>query len=255
MKSKKDSEEIRSICRLRWRNWNCLTLMVVATLVASCNAKEVREPKVGSPAVAEATHVVDRKSDLTADSTPKTPKKQKNKKTQKVKFKRGDGSVAFYLQAKNNGAKMVDGNNEELAQLAVDPKQRVKMKNAAGEVIGYIVPGNGYWTIENPKQTREMYILRRQDDGDYKLEDGKSGAIYRIKAHNYGLEIETPEKQSLYKIEVKDKKITLRDAEDKTVLSTESGFSAIAVACFGFEKLNKAQQAALAYAVNLSEGR
>ena len=223
--------------------------MVAATLVGGCNKATVEgKPDAGTPTVAEATPVVDRGSDRPVNLA-------ENGLKQKVKFKRGDGSVAFVLNPKDNGAKMVDGNNEELARLAVDPKQRVKMKNAADEVLGYIVPGNGYWKIENPEQTQELYILRRQDNGDYKLEDGESRPIYRIKARNYGFEIETPQQQSLYKIKVKENKITLRDAEDKTVLSTEFGFTPIAVACFGFKKLNKAQQAALAYAINLSEVR
>jgi hypothetical protein len=97
--------------------------------------------------------------------------------------------------------------------------------------------------------------MQRQDDGDYKLEDGANKQIYTIKVRDYGFEIETPQKQSLYKVKVKEGKISLRNASEQTVFSTKSKFLPIAVACFGFDVLSREQQAALAYAVNLSGGR
>ena len=171
-----------------------------------------------------------------------------------IKFKLEGGSEAFALKPKEDGAKLVDANDKELARLNVDEGQKVKIKDAGDRVLGYVVPEENYWKIKNAEQTKELYILRRQDDGDYKLEDGANKEIYRIKKRDYGLEIETPTKQSLYKVKIKDDKTSLRDASDKTVLYTKSGIAPMAIASFGFDVLSREQKAALAYAVNRSGG-
>ena len=175
-------------------------------------------------------------------------------KTEAIKFKLEGGGEAFTLKPKSDGAKLVDKNERELARFNVDNKQKVKIKDASDRVLSYIVPEKGYWKIENADQTKELYILRQQTDGDYKLEDGQNKEIYRIKKRDYGLEIETPKKQSLYKVKAKNGKIELRDASDKTILYTNVGIKPIAIACFGFDVLSREQKAALAYAVNRSGG-
>jgi len=70
----------------------------------------------------------------------------------------------------------------------------------------------------------------------------------------YEFEIELPPKQSIYKVKVKDEKISLRDKSDKTVLYTKSQLIPLAIACFSFDVLSREQQAALAYVVNLTGG-
>ena len=111
------------------------------------------------------------------------------------------------------------------------------------------------WKIKDASQNQELYVLQRQSDGDYKLKSGANQEIYRIKKREYGFEIETPAKQSLYKIKSKDGKISLKNPSGKTVLYVKSGLTPIAIACFGFDALNHEQKAALAYTVNLSEGK
>lgn len=175
-----------------------------------------------------------------------------NKET--IKFKHDGGAEVFSLKTQINGAKLVDGNDKELVQLSVDEKQKVKIKSVDDQVLGYVVAKDGRWKIKNAAQTQELYILRRQNDGDYKLEDSTDKEIYRIKVRDYGFEIESPTKQSLYKVKVKDGKISLRDKSDQIVLYTKSQLTPIAIACFGFDILTQEQQAALAYAVNLTGG-
>ncbi|GAB4232214.1 MAG: hypothetical protein Kow00121_60350 [Elainellaceae cyanobacterium] len=167
-----------------------------------------------------------------------------------IKFKSEAGAEVFSIEPRADGAKLVDAAEVELARFTQDG-QKVKIKNPADETLGYVVMQSGYWKLENAEQTQELYILRQQDDGDYKLETGSDRPIYRIKARDYGFEIETPDKQSLYKVKLKEGKISLRNANDQTILSTRSSISPIAVACFGFDELTREQQAGLAYAVNL----
>jgi hypothetical protein len=170
-----------------------------------------------------------------------------------IKFKQENGSEKFSLKLKDDGAKLVGDKEQEIARFKVD-NGKVKIKNSAEQTLGYIVTESGYWKVENPEQTKELYILRRQDDGDYKLESGDNKEVYRIKKRDYGFEIETPDKKSLYKIKVKESKTTLQDGSGKTVFSTKSQMIPIAIACFGFDVLSLEQQAGLAYAINASGG-
>ncbi len=170
--------------------------------------------------------------------------------TEKVKFKQEGGDERFTLKYKSDGAKLEAASGDEIARLKVDPDNKVKIKDAKDTVLGFVVPTTGAWKIENAEQSEELYILRQQDDGDYKLETGKDEPVYRIKARDYGYEIESPDKASLYKIKNKKGKVSLRNADDQTVLYTKDNIDPIAIAPFGFDVLSQEQQAALAYAVS-----
>lgn len=214
--------------------------MPAVILLVSCGNQT---PETSTAPVSEATPVVQQ----TGSSSVATS-------TETIKFKQEGGAEVFALKPKSDGVKLVNGNDQEVARFNLD-QDKLKIKNSADKTLGYVITKNGSWKVENPEQTKELYILRRQNDGDYKLEDGSNKEIYRIKKRDYGFEIETPTKQSLYKVKVKDSKISLRDTSDKTVLYTKSGLVPVAVTCFGFDVLSQEQKAALAYAVNLSGGQ
>ncbi|MBW4560736.1 MAG: hypothetical protein KME32_06165 [Mojavia pulchra JT2-VF2] len=173
----------------------------------------------------------------------------------KIQFKTEGGSELFALKQEADGAKLVDGNNQELARIKADKSGKIKIKNASEKVLGYVVNQQGHWKLKNPEQTQDLYILRRQNDSDYKLEDASKKEIYRIKVGKNGVDIITPDNSLVYQVKVKNGKTSLRKASDKTIFYTKSGLSNIAFACFGFDVLTREQQAALAYAVNLTEGK
>ena len=191
------------------------------------------------------------------ETTPAPPSASTAAQTSvdKVKFKDGEGAERYSLKFKSDGAKLVDGTDQELARLTIDDNQKVKIKDATEQVLGYVVTKPGHWKLENADQTQELYIFRRQEDGDFKLEDGTDQQIYRIKVRDYGYEIETPDKQRVYKLKASNGKLSLRDPQDQTVLSTRAEFLPEAMVCFGFEVLTPPQQAALAYAVHQSGGQ
>ena len=167
-----------------------------------------------------------------------------------IEFKNEAGTKAFPLKILVDGAKLINGNNKEIARLSIDEKQKVRMKNSSDAILGYIVYRENRWKIEDGKQ--QLYVLQKQADGDYKLENRQNKEIYRIKVRDYGYEIETHSKQSLYKVKV-DGKTSLRDKADKTVLYTKSSIVTIAFVCFGFDVLTE-QKAALAYSLNRASG-
>ena len=165
-----------------------------------------------------------------------------------IEFKNKAGTKAFSLKILVDKAKLINGNNKEIARLSVDEKQKVKIKKSSDAILGYIVYREDRWKIEDGKQ--QLYVLEKQADGDYKLENRQNKEIYRIKICDYGYKIETPSKQSLYKVKLKDGKTSLRDKADKTVLYTKSSIVTIAFVCFGFDVLKPEQKAALAYSLN-----
>lgn len=171
---------------------------------------------------------------------------------EKIKFKQEDGREVFSFKFKTDGAKLVDGADRELVRLKRKDNRKIEIKDAGDAVLGYVIKQGGFWKLENADQTQELFILRRQEDGDYKLEDGTDRQLYRIKKRDYGFEIETPDKTSLYKVKVKEGKTSLRNANDETVLSTKSALVTEAMACFGLDALSREQQAALAYVLHLA---
>lgn len=171
-----------------------------------------------------------------------------------IKFKQESGAEAFTMKLLEDGAKLIDPSEKELARYKQDETRKIKIKNAEDKVLGYIVPEADYWKIKDAQQTQELYVLRHQDGQDYKLENGENQLIYHIRVRNYGYEIEAPGKQSLYKVKLRDGKISLRDASDRTILATRAKVLPIVVACFGMDALSREQQAGLAYAIELAGG-
>lgn len=223
-----------------WLAW-ILALAGTATVLVSCSTPQTSTPETATSPTATAPE--NPTSETLANTEPQAA-------LEKIKFKQADGNEAFSLKFKPDGAKLVDAADAEMARLTVDGAQKVKIKDASDQVLGYVVSSGDHWKLENADQTQELYILRRQSDGDYKLEDGQDTQIYRIKQRDYGYEIESPDDQSLYKIKVKEGKTSLRNAQDDTVLSTKDAIAPIAMACFGFDVLTPEQQAALALAMN-----
>ncbi|MEM6452727.1 MAG: hypothetical protein AAF703_20720 [Cyanobacteria bacterium P01_D01_bin.105] len=211
------------------------SLLTISLIVFGCSGVE---KDVSAPA-ADASAVVQTEG-----------QSEQQTAAEKIKFKQADGAEKYSLKFKADGAKFVDADDNEIARLKVDDRQKVKIKAADETVLGYVVTKDGYWKLENAAQSEELYILRLQGDGDLKLEDGQDKQIYRIKKRDYGYEIETPEKRSLYKVKVKAGKTSLRDANEDTVISTKSPISPAAMTPFGFDVLSPPQQAAFAYAVN-----
>ena len=227
-----------------WQKIFSSLLIVVMMALLGCSGDDKRSPDASPTNISQNTPAVKPTNSSSVANSGEN-----------IKFKLEGESAAFTLKFEKDGAKLVDANDQELARFKVDSQQKLKIKNSADQVLGYVVTKAGYWKLENAEQSKELYVLRRQADGDYKLEDGANKEIYRIKARDYGWEIETPTKKSIYKVKIKDNKLSLRNAADRTVFYTKSKFIPVAIACFGFDVLTQEQKAALAYTVNQSGGK
>ncbi|MBE9199679.1 MULTISPECIES: hypothetical protein [unclassified Nodularia (in: cyanobacteria)] len=215
-----------------------LTLGLLITALLSCSSNPTKDEisqQNTQPTAVTTTNVANR--------------------TEKIKFKTEFGADLFSLKQQANGAKLVDGNDQELARIRENTPEKLKIENASEKVLGYVFREKSQWKLENSEESQVLYTLKRQNDGHYILEDGTNKEIYQIKLQNNGWEINAPDQSLLYHIRIRDGKTSLRGSSATTVFSTRSEISPIAFACFGLDVLTREQQAALAYAVNLTGGK
>ena len=173
----------------------------------------------------------------------------------KIKFKTGNGDTVFSLKPQDDGAKLVDADEHELARFNLSGS-KLKVKDPDDVILGYVIASAGKYKIENASQDVELWKLQRQDDGDWKLEDGQDHLIYKIKKREYGFEIEDATDNSLFKVKLKDGKTSLRDPSEQTVFSTKDQVPTIAVTCLGFETIDSLSlRAALMTMLIIDSGR
>lgn len=153
----------------------------------------------------------------------------------KVKFKRDDGSTAFSYKPADDGAKLVDGDEKELARFNVK-EARLKVKRPDDSEAGNIRISTDRLKIENPAGDK-LFELQRQADGDWKLDNAEEQLVYRLKLRDYGIEIEDADDNSLFKVKLKDGKLSVRDPSENTVLSTKDKFPTLAAAAMMLEKI------------------
>jgi hypothetical protein len=220
---------------------NLISLILITSVFACSNG--VKSPTNDTQVNSQPSTAV------TANSTTVAAK------TDKIKFKTEGGAELFSLKQQADGAKLVDGNNQELAKIKLDKPGQIKLKNAADKVLGYVVTESGIWKLQNPDGKQDLFILQKQSNGEYQLTDAGKKVVYQIKSKNNGWEISTPSNQLVYQVKVKNSKISLRNPAQKTIFSTKSEISPIAFACLGFDVITREQQVALAYAVNLTGGQ
>ena len=156
---------------------------------------------------------------------------------QKIKFKQDGGATAFSLKPQDDGAKLVDAEEKELARF-VHSGNKLKIKDADDNVLGYVTTSSGKYKIKNAAQDVELWRLQQYDDGDWKLEDGQENLVYKIKRRDYGFEIEDADEDSLFKIKLKDGKTSVRDAADKTLWYTKDPIVTSAVSCLGMKAID-----------------
>ena len=169
--------------------------------------------------------------------------------TSKVKIKGRDN---FSIKPMDDGAKLVDGAEAELARYNIREGLRVKIKDSGDKVLGQIKGDASKIHIEDA-QGQRIFALQRQADGDYKLENASGELIYKIKKRDYGLKIEDASEAEVAKVKTKSGKTSLRNASDTTLLSTKGRISAMAMACLGFSELDQPLRVGLAIRMQAEE--
>lgn len=166
----------------------------------------------------------------------------------KLKFKAADAAGSFALKVREDGAKLVDAEEHELARLRVEADGRVKFRDAADNALGSVHGAAPQWHLKDASGA-VVFQLVRQDDGDLKVQDGGGALLFRVKVRDYGAEIETPDDRSLFKAKRKDGGLSIRDAADTTVLRSNDQGDAQAAALLVLPGLTLPQRVALWYVV------
>ena len=155
----------------------------------------------------------------------------------KIKVEDGLGKLAFSIKPEDDGAKLVDASEHEIARYNLKG-DKLKVKDSADRVLGYITGSHGKYHVKDPEQKTVLFELQRQADGDWKLEDGREKLIYKIKKREYGFEIEDAQEKGLGKVKTREGKVSLRDAADKTRYATHSSAaSPLLLACLGLDQV------------------
>lgn len=105
------------------------------------------------------------------------------------------------------------------------------------------------WKIEDSSGNK-LFVLKREEENRWKLKDGQENEIYKIKGEPYGVKVEDKSGQVILRVYKQGSLSSLKDASDKTVMSTVSGISPLAFSCFGYDALPPEDRAALAIAVS-----
>ncbi len=168
----------------------------------------------------------------------------------KIKIKSGDGSTAFAIKRKDDGAKVVRGEEAEWLRLTRTKPDKLKVKDASDTVLGYITGSPDALKIKNAAQDTVWFKLSRQPDGDYKLKDGQDQSRLTIKKRDYGYEVENA--SGYCKAKRKGDKLSLRNQAEETVYSTKDPMATIAMACLGFDAPEFEPWMAMALAVRLA---
>jgi hypothetical protein len=168
-------------------------------------------------------------------------------RTDKLKFRDAAGQTLYSIKFKDDGAKLVDGAEKELARLKIEKRDdgpELKIKSPDEKTLGYVSGKSPKWKLKDAdKQT--LFEVQREEDGSYKVVQTNKIVVYRLKPKDGGVEIEDGSQTVIRKVAVKDGKTAIRDASDKVVLMTSDPVTPVAIAFFGLEKFSKPQAAAM----------
>jgi len=153
-----------------------------------------------------------------------------------IGFKNGAGDRLYEIKFKDNGAKLVDPDEQELARFTVSGR-KLKIKLPDDSVAGSVTLESNGFEIRDSDGKTELFDLKRQPDGDWKLKTADETPLAVLKKRDYGYEIEDPQETSLFKAKLKSGKSSLRDAADQTVLYTKDPIPTLCVAVLGLEQI------------------
>lgn len=172
-----------------------------------------------------------------------------------VQFKQDNGKDLYKFLHSREGGKVEDADGNVLVSF-FDNRDKgyksVRVFDASSKESSVIRLPNSEQILIYDYRGGLLFKLNFKDDRHYKLKDAEGKTLYKVKEESYGLKIEEGEGEdgkALCKVKVKEGKVSLKDADGKTILYAKSDVPAQGLACFAMEKLSKEQQYGLAYAL------
>lgn len=164
----------------------------------------------------------------------------------KLKFKDADDRERFSLKPKEDGAKLVDGEDQELARYKWKGTA-LKVSGPDDAVLGHVVgSAGGALAVRDSEQRQILFTLARQGGG-WRLNDTKGALLYAVSSDDEGARIQDASGADVARVKVREGKVSVRDASGRTLLATKSLVNAEAAACLAFERLELPLRVALLY--------
>lgn len=154
----------------------------------------------------------------------------------KLKFKDADDRERFSLKPKDDGAKLVDGEDRELARYKWKGTA-LKVSGPDDAVLGHVVgSAGGALAVRDAEQRQILFTFARQGRG-WRLNDAKGALLYSVSPDDEGATIQDATGAEVARVKVREGKVSVRDATGRTLLATKSLVRADAAACLAFERL------------------
>ncbi|MFP2930588.1 hypothetical protein ACLESO_36400 [Pyxidicoccus sp. 3LG] len=164
----------------------------------------------------------------------------------KLKFKDADDRERFSLKPKDDGAKLVDGEDRELARYKWKGVS-LKVSGPDDAVLGYVVgSAGGALTVRDAEQRQILFTFARTGPG-WRLNDVKGVLLYTVTPDAEGASIQDAAGAEVARVKVREGKVSVRDAGGRTLLATKSLVRADAAATLAFEKLDLPLRVALLF--------
>lgn len=163
----------------------------------------------------------------------------------KLKFKDGDDRERFSLKSKDDGAKLVDGADQEVARYKWKGGE-LKVSGPDDTVLAYVTGGPDAYQVKDAARSAVRYTFAREGAG-WKLTDAQGAVLYTVAPDGGGASVKGASGAEAIHVKVRDGKLSLRDPSGKTVLATKQPVSPEAAACLGFDSLDLPLRMALLF--------
>ena len=162
----------------------------------------------------------------------------------KLKFKDGDDRERFSLKPKDDGAKLVDAEDKELARYKWKGGE-LKVSGPDDTVLAYVTGGPDVFQMKDATKS-VRYTLAREGAG-WKLTDAQGAVLYTVAPDGGGASVKGASGAEALHVKVREGKLSLRDPSGKTLLATKQPVPPEAAACLGFDSLDLPLRMALLF--------
>jgi hypothetical protein len=149
----------------------------------------------------------------------------------------GSGALLVRLDREKSAVVTFDGRGRRIGE--------VRTRKDDGEIL--------YEWFESAEAP--LLGLERETDGDFELEDAAGETIYELKRRSYGFKVVDAEDETVLRVRLSESgKISVRDANDVTYLTTRDRLPIEAATVWSLPELDFARASALAVAIWLGAG-
>ncbi len=169
-----------------------------------------------------------------------------------VHFESGAGRPAFEVQPQGASVEVLDASGRLLVRLLREGDAVVALDQRGGRVgqVRTRPDDDGIILEWSDTGSPPSYGLEREADGDLELEDAAGETLYELKRRDYGFKVVDASGESRLRVRFSDSgKISVRDANDLTYLTTRDPLPIEAAAVWSLPSLPFTRASALAVAL------